>query len=140
MNRLIRFFATSTLLCLASCATNHSSVTKEYTGYALTQQQASEIVHQSLAAHISADRINSKNDGGLSASGYIRFALDTHTVNVSAFPIRGTDATGTLRDGYAFQVYGSGTMLIAGSLRTSRVYETVKLRARSLGEPLKVAR
>lgn len=132
--KLLLILASSFLL--AACSTSHSTL-KEGKGYAITREQAAEITHQSLSAHMSADRITTTDKSGLSASGYMRYMLDTHTINVSAFPMRGTDPAGVVREGYAFQVYGTGTMLISGSLRTRRVYDTVKTRAGAIGTPLR---
>ena len=123
-------------LALPACSTSHSTL-KEREAYAVTRQQAADIVHGAIAAHMSPDRVHGGAAGSLTSSGYMRFALDTHTVTASAFPVRGADSRGVVRDGYAFQVYGTGTMVTAGTLRTARVYDTVKMRARAAGEILR---
>lgn len=119
MNALRLVFILSFTLFLVSCSTKSSTI-KEGFAYRMTQEQAIQVVKSAMASNISADRINPSSDP-LTTSGYIRFAIDTHTFAASAIPV-GADLFG-------FLVKGWGTMLASGTIKQKAIYRDLVQRA-----------
>jgi hypothetical protein len=124
------------ILALSGCSGSKSTIADEKTGYALTREQAKQIVNAAILAYFSPDYVNQGPPDSLTSSGYIRFALDTHTVNVTAFPIVGLNPQGKAREGFGFDVNHSGSMPISGGSKARQVYAIVKRQAESQGEKL----
>jgi len=126
------------VLACSACSSTQSTITREKTGYALSREQAGEIVNSSIQANFSPDYVNPGAANSLTSSGYVRFALDTHTIVATAIPMRGYLPSGKLADGYGFEVNSFGTMPISGGARAKSVYRLIKQQAGILGEPLRI--
>ncbi|MFZ4779271.1 MAG: hypothetical protein ACOYM3_28235 [Terrimicrobiaceae bacterium] len=122
---------------LAACSSTQSTIANEKTGYAISRTQAKEIVESSILANFSPDYVNRGPESSLTSSGYIRFALDTHTVNATAIPMRGVLPDGKLSEGYGFEVISFGTMPISGGSKAKSVYQLIKQQAQMAGSVLK---
>jgi len=125
-------------LALTGCSSTQSTIANEKTGYAISRKQAKEIVESSILANFSPDYVNRGPESSLTSSGYIRFALDTHTVNATAIPMRGVRADGQALEGYGFEVVSFGTMPISGGSKATSVYRLIKQQAQMVGPSLKV--
>lgn len=132
------FIVFSWAVLLSGCMVNRSQSTIQDDGiaYALTREQAKSIVDSSLAAYISADRINPAPPGPIMASGYIRAGLDTQTINVSALPVKGRSPSGAILNGYGILVADWGT--IGYDPAPKNIYLLAKQQAAASGETLKV--
>lgn len=115
-----------------------TTLSKEGGGYAISKERAREIVDSAILTNFSPDYVNPGPAGSLTSSGYIRFAVDTHTVNATAIPVTGISSSGKKLSGYAFDVTSVGTMPISGGIRTKAVYRSVVNQARLSGEFIKV--
>lgn len=125
LSRALRVLPALLMLPLCSCSTTHSTLKKEKTAWRMDRASAQQVVNAAVQANLSADRIEGRATGeNLTATGYIRFALDTHTFTASAVPVR--TAAG---DGYGFEVRAWGTMLLSGSAKARTLYNDVKHRA-----------
>jgi len=111
-------------LALAGCAGSKSTI-KEGFGYRMSEAAAQKVVNGAIASHLERDRISPPGD--LSASGYVRFALDTHTFSASAIPTRKDSV-------YGFTVSNRGTMPITASVISGEIYNSVVERANAVGE------
>ena len=58
-------------------------IADEGIGYRITKAQANEIVDSSILANFSPDYVNAGPAESLTSSGYIRFAMDTQTINTT---------------------------------------------------------
>ncbi len=134
-----RFLIVSSLAALlSSCSSTRSTATNERTAYALSREQAKEIVDSSIFATFSPDYVNPGPPSSLTSSGYIRFALDTHTITATAIPLKGYTPQGILKPGYGFEVNSFGTMPISGGQRANAVYSLLKQQASMNGETLQI--
>jgi hypothetical protein len=133
---LFSLFAASVLA--AGCTSTKSTITNEGIGYRITRQQAKEIVDSSILANFSPDYVNAGPASSLTSSGYIRFAMDTQTINATAIPMRGTLPSGQTAEGYGFQISNFGTMPISGGSKARAVYSLLKQQGQSAGEVLRV--
>jgi len=134
----IRLAVLALALCtLTACSSTQSTIANEKTGYAISRKQAKEIVESSIQANFSPDSVNRSPETSLTSSGYFRFALDTHTVNATAIPMRGVLPDGTPSEGYGFEVVSFGTMPISGGIKAKSVYQLIKRQARMAGSVLK---
>jgi predicted small secreted protein len=122
----------------AGCTSTKSTITNEGIGYRITREQAKEIVDSSILANFSPDYVNAGPANSLTSSGYVRFALDTHTINATAIPMRGRLPSGQTAEGFGFQTSSSGTMPISGGSKARAVYNLLKQQAQSAGEVLRV--
>jgi hypothetical protein len=124
--------------CLVACSSTQSTISNDGAAYALSREKAREIVNAGILANFSPDYVNPGPLDSLTSSGYIRFALDTHTITASAIPVKGYNSSGGLVDGYGFLVNSFGTMPISGSQRAKSVYNLLKQQASNSGERLRV--
>jgi hypothetical protein len=131
-------FAAGLAALFSSCSSTQSTVSGERTAYAISREQAKAIVDSSILANFSPDYVNSGPTSSLTSSGYIRFALDTHTITATAFPASGYTRQGSLKPGYGFEVNSFGTMPISGGQRAKAVYRLLKQQASSTGETLTI--
>ena len=127
-----------TALITAGCTSTKSTITDEGIGYRITKAQAKEIVDSSVMANFSPDYVNAGPANSLTSSGYIRFAMDTHTINATAIPTRGRSTNGQVADGYGFQVNDFGTMPLSGGAKARAVYALLKQQGQNAGAKLKV--
>ena len=127
-----------TALIPVGCTSTKSTITDEGIGYRITKAQAKEIVDSSVMANFSPDYVNAGPANSLTSSGYIRFAMDTHTINATAIPTRGRSTNGQVADGYGFQVSDFGTMPLSGGSKARAVYALLKQQGQNAGETLKV--
>jgi hypothetical protein len=132
------FIASSLAVLLTSCSSTKSTIQNERTAYALSREQAKEIVDSSILATFSPDYVNPGPQSSLTSSGYIRFALDTHTVTATAIPAKGYTQQGVLKPGYGFEINSFGTMPISGGQRANAVYRLLKQQASMNGETLQI--
>lgn len=116
--------ALAALLVLTGCSGSMSTLKQDGRAYAVTRQQAKEIVDSAILAYISPDYVNPAPAGSLTSSGYIRSIIDTCTINATAFPVRGLTAQGKAVDGYGFLVAYRGT--IAFPATPGQVYAFIK--------------
>jgi len=128
----------SAAFALTGCSSTQSTIANEKTGYAISRKQAKEIVESSILANFSPDYVNHGPESSLTSSGYIRFALDTHTVNATAIPMRGARADGQSLEGYGFEVVSFGTMPISGGCKAKSVYRLIMQQAEMAGPSIKV--
>lgn len=126
------------VLVTAGCTSTKSTITDEGIGYRITKAQAKEIVDSSVMANFSPDYVNPGPANSLTSSGYIRFAMDTHTINATAIPTRGRSTNGQVADGYGFQVSDFGTMPLSGGSKARAVYALLKQQGQNAGATLKV--
>ena len=127
------------VLSLSGCLVNRtrSTIDDSQTAYAMTRDQAREIVKSSIAAFISPDYVNPTAADSLTASGYIRAGLDTQTINVTAIPATGRDADSRSRSGYGFLLNDRGT--IGYDPTPAEIWKFVLSRANQVGKPFRVA-
>lgn len=123
----------------AGCTSTKSTITDESIGYRITKAQAKEIVDSSILANFSPDYVNAGPAESLTSSGYIRFAMDTQTINAAAIPTRGKLSDGQIAEGYGFQISNFGTMPISGGSKARAVYSLLKQQAQGAGELLRVS-
>lgn len=69
-----------------------------------------------------------------------RFALDSHEFTARMIPAKGIDETGKTVDGYIFEVFDEGSMLISGSVRASSLFSKIIENANGEAKPLPIAR
>jgi hypothetical protein len=134
--RILFTIGLAALLC--SCSSTQSTVANERTAYALSREQAKDIVDSSVLATFSPDYVNPGSASSLTSSGYIRFALDTHTITATAIPVKGYTHQGIVKQGFGFEVNSFGTMPISGGQRAKAVYRLLKQQASMNGETLKI--
>jgi len=120
-----RFLFVLLALLLCNCSTTHSTIKKEQSAWRMDRASAQHIVNSAVGANLSADRIEGRATGeNLTATGYIRFGIDTHTFTASAVPVRTT-----VGEGYGFEVRAWGTMLLSGAAKARAIYSDIKHRA-----------
>ena len=126
-------------LALSGCAVSSSRSTIKDDGkaYAVTREQAKQIVESSVRAFSSPDYMNASPPDALTISGYIRIMLDTCTVNATAIPASGFDQNGKKREGFGFVVNSFGTIAWPGV--PDKVFQMVKDQAGAQGEVLSVS-
>lgn len=124
-------------LLLPSCVVSHSrsTIADEKTAYAVSAEEARDIVNSSLQGFISPDYFTGTSSDGLTKTGYYRMMLDTTTITGSAVPATGTDMNGATRSGYGFTVTDVGTII--GLDMPAQIYEAMKVRASQTGPVLK---
>jgi hypothetical protein len=125
------------LFLLQSCgfSGHRSTLDDEKIAYAITKEQAVQIVDASIRAYISPDYITGSSEDGLTKTGYFRMMLDTQTMTASAIPAQGIDSEGVMRRGYGFAMADVGSII---GLRTPKqIYDQMKSRASHAGETLK---
>ena len=127
------------LLCASGCLVNRtrSTIDDSQTAYAMTRDQAREIVKSSIAAFISPDYVNQTAVDSLTASGYIRAGIDTQTINVTAIPATGRNADSGSKSGYGFLLNDRGT--IGYDPTPDEIWKYVLKRANQVGKPFRVA-
>ena len=123
----------------AGCTSTKSTITDEGIGYRITKAQAKEIVDSSILANFSPDYVNAGPPESLTSSGYIRFAMDTQTINATAIPTRGKLSNGQMAEGYGFQISNFGTMPISGGSKARAVYSLLKQQGQGAGELFRVS-
>jgi len=139
MKILLRLGAVAVTVFVAGCSVPaKSTIEGEKIGYAIPREKAKEIVESSILASFSPDYVNVGPANSLTSSGYVRFVLDTQTVNATAFPVRGVDGKGNQKDGYGFEVTSEGTMPFTGGRLSKRVYDLLKRQAQMSGDLLKL--
>jgi len=136
--RIVSTIISFTALIPVGCTATRSTITDEGIGYRITKAQAKEIVDSSVMANFSPDYVNAGPANSLTSSGYIRFAMDTHTINATAIPTRGRSTNGQVADGYGFQVSDFGTMPLSGGSKARAVYALLKQQGQNAGATLKV--
>ena len=136
--RMARAIICLAVIVAAGCTSTKSTITNEGIGYRITKEQAKEIVDSSILANFSPDYVNAGPANSLTSSGYIRFAMDTHTINATAIPTRGSLPNGQMAEGYGFQTSSYGTMPISGGSKARAVYDLLKQQAQNAGEVLRV--
>ena len=125
------------MLVLSGCAGEYSTGKEMRTAYAVSRDQAKEIVESSMLAHLSHDYINpSPIAGRLACSGYIRSILDTTTINAVAVSAIGATSNGQKKEGFTFGVNYSGTIWFPST--PGRVFKTMVERASQSGESLSI--
>ena len=126
------------LLSLSGCLVNRtrSTIDDHKTAYAMTREQARDIVKSSIAAFISPDYVNQTATDSLTASGYIRAGIDTQTINVTAIPATGRDAASRTKSGYGFLLNDRGT--IGYDPTPDEIWKYVLKRANQVGTPFRV--
>lgn len=137
--RIARAMICLAVIVAAGCTSTKSTITNEGIGYRITKEQAKEIVDSSILANFSPDYVNAGPARSLTSSGYVRFALDTHTVNATAIPTRGRLSNGQMAEGYGFQISHYGTMPITGGSKARAVYALLKQQAQTSGELLRIS-
>jgi hypothetical protein len=121
----LRLLPAVLLLPLCSCSTKYSTIKNEKTAWRLDRASAQQVVNAAVQSNLSAERIEGRATGeSLTATGYIRFTVDTHTFTASAVPVR--TAAGV---GYGFEVRAWGTMLLSGAAKGRAIYSDIKHRA-----------
>lgn len=123
---------------VTSCVVSHSrsTIADEKTAYAISKQQAANIVESSMRGFISPDYFTGKTADGLTHTGYYRMMLDTTTITGSAIPVTGTDSSGKAYAGYGFTVTDAGTIL--GLKMPEQIYSAMKSRAAADGKSISV--
>ena len=127
-------------LTFSGCAitSTRSTIKNDGQVYAVSREQAKQIVDSSVRAFISPDYMNASPPSALTSSGYVRLMLDTCTVNATAIPASGLDKNGKKREGYGFIVNSWGT--IAWPSVPNKVFGMVKEQAAAQGETLSVVK
>ena len=119
------------VICLAlsivGCS-GKSSTLEEGLAYRISRTEALRIAEDTIAHHVPVGYTLPTE--GLTASGYKRVLIDTHTFSVSAIP---TDGYGI----YGFEVSHHGT-LFHGPAKADAIYTDVKRRADDRGEPVRL--
>lgn len=135
----MRILLATMAFALTGCAisSSRSTIKNEGTAYAVSREQAKQIVESSVRAFISADYMNPSPPEALTSSGYIRILLDTCTVNATAIPASGFDKKGKQREGFGFVVTSFGTIAWPGV--PDKVFGMVKEQAAMQGEKLTIA-
>ena len=126
-------------LSLSGCAVSSSRSTIKNDGkaYAVSREQAKQIVESSVRAFISPDYMNASPPDTLTSSGYIRIMLDTCTVNATAIPASGFDQKGKKREGFGFVVNSFGSIAWPGV--PDKVFGMVNEQAAAQGDVLSVS-
>lgn len=125
-------------IVLAGCTSGTLSTRDSGVGYAMSAQQAKEIIDGAMLTYLSHDRINPHPQGmaAIASSGYIRSLMDTTTINSVAIPVQGVSAQGKREPGYAFTVRYAGTIFFPQTPK--RIFDEIVSRAESHGGQLTV--
>jgi len=134
------FLASLALICLAGCESGKSLSTMqdEHTAYAISGEDAKQIVDSSLENYVSARGIDTTPKAGLVATGSLSDGANTQTFSVSAFPVSGVNSAGQIKDGYGFVVTERGS--VVNPLASKMIYGLVKQQALVAGEVLATSR
>ena len=114
-------------LLLAGCSGKHSTL-EEGLAYRMSPYEAVRVAEDTIAAHVPAGYTLPTE--GLTASGYKRVLIDTHTFSISAMPAQPAGA-------YGFEVSHHGT-LFQGPGKADAIYTDVKQRAARIAQTVQL--
>ena len=140
---MVRLTALLILLAWSSgCSTHFSTLhpegSQEQIIYTISEEQAFQIAHGSLAATLPGRKIEVVDGPVRGYSTYFRFLLDTYTQQVLVHAAQGTDTLGKTVRGYYFEVSGSGTSIVQGRLKNVQLFERVAEAVNATGKGVAV--
>lgn len=126
----------------AGCSTHFSTLKPEGSStqviYTITEEQAFQIAHASLATTLPGRKIEVIDGPIRGYSTSFRFVLDTYTQQVLVHAAQGSDPLGKTVRGYYFEVSGSGSAIVQGRAKNIELFERVADAAKATGRGVSV--
>jgi hypothetical protein len=126
---------------LASCSTTQSmagygSDRSSPQMFPISYEEADRILATAMASVFAGQPISRVEFPNRGYQATLRFAFDTHTIVGYVVSAEGLAQDGTKKDGYYFEVSGSGTMPISGGSKVQAVYDRAVQDASRIAAPL----
>ena len=129
------------LSTLVGCSSSRSTAAgpggpAEAVMFPLSAEQADKIIASAVAAEFPGKPVSRVEFPNKGYQVTIRFALDSHTIVATMIPAKGRKPDGEVAEGFVFEVNDSGTMVISGRRRASKLFKRINERARVAAQPL----